>query len=242
MLMSSQIFLRYTLFFCAILVSILILGSVYIFIPSAKDEQFYQQLTTSKQVIPLESNPSSTIRQSRQQNLKNFIFDKNGERLQIILKSQQATLEIAQRLKNKTSIMERMQGVTCLMQEELFYLLPNKREIFKGSEQTLILKNGKKLEKFFLNELKSNLIPMQKIRYLKADQATYFYDKEYLTANQVTIYHFTVPGHRVVNSIENLKPSMTGLAQTVHLFFNQKEQQFKAEGFKALFYQNQGEK
>lgn len=62
----------------------------------------------------------------------------------------------------------------------------------------------------------------QSISYLEADSASYFYDKQELLADQVTLANYQIDGHELVNPIEkNSVPLIQGEAASIDLSINE---------------------
>lgn len=78
--------------------------------------------------------------------------------------------------------------------------------------------------------------PMQLIRYIEADNATYSYDTNCLKATEVTILRFQVPGHTLIQSTAGLKPIMKGKAKEVEFSMGSEDLNFKAHQMKATWY------
>lgn len=60
-----------------------------------------------------------------------------------------------------------------------------------------------------------DLKPMQHLRCIEADHATYHYKNDHIMAEDVTISRYSVPGHTLVTSFDGLKPEMRGKAKNV---------------------------
>ena len=78
--------------------------------------------------------------------------------------------------------------------------------------------------------------PMQIIRQLKADSATYHYQKDLFIAENVQITRYLIPGSELVESLEGGKLLMTGLAKRVEFSLKGSEPNFKAHQLKSSIY------
>lgn len=132
-------------------------------------------------------------------------------------------------------MVEHMHHVTCYMQEEQYYLLPDGREAVRHHDGTLMTKgmNGSKLVE------NTQMIPMQIVRYLWAEDASYYYKKDRFIAKNVTLARFVAPGHALVQSIDTSDPLFFGTAQSVEFSLFKQDPRFIANKLKAAF-QNVG--
>lgn len=79
--------------------------------------------------------------------------------------------------------------------------------------------------------------PMQIIRHLKADAASYHYQKDLFVAENVQISRYLIPGSTLVETgVEDNKLLMTGLAKRVEFSLNGSDPNFKAYQLKSSFY------
>jgi hypothetical protein len=77
--------------------------------------------------------------------------------------------------------------------------------------------------------------PIQTIRYIEADKATYFYEDNTLVARDVTIYRYITSGHTLITSFDSLKPIMIGKASEVEFSLNGDDLNFKAKQMKVVW-------
>ncbi len=75
--------------------------------------------------------------------------------------------------------------------------------------------------------------PMQLIRYMKAENATYNYNTQLFVAEDAHIWRFRIEGHEPVQSIVGLSPLMEGEAETVEFTIKGKQLDFSAHRFRA---------
>jgi hypothetical protein len=204
---------------------------------SPQDIQNYRDLVENVSLKKGSVAPQST-EQKRTRIQKEIVFTQASNRLLLRLKSDEAEL-ILQNENQKAEIIEKMHGVTCLMQEELYYLLSDGREATLQENGKLLVRSVEPKEKpswIALESVQKELVPMQIVRYLEAKDATYYYHADRLVAENVKICRFAVPGHQLIDSIANLKPMMQGTAATVEFSLEGKELNFKAHQLKAHFF------
>ncbi len=117
--------------------------------------------------------------QNREGIRKDYYFSQGQQRLHLRMLSNNATLMMHHE-NSESSLIENMQGVKCHVQEELYYLLPDSREAVKSAEGQLILKQADKSVEISPEEA-ATAMPMQRIRYFEAENASYHYktDKFY---------------------------------------------------------------
>jgi len=106
---------------------------------------------------------------------------------------------------------EKMQEVSCVMQEALFYRFPD------GSKTT---------------QPTENAIPFQLIRCIEAKTATYDYAKETLEAKEVTTRLFAVAGHALPDELPVEQPLAVGSADKVSITMVDHSLRFEAEQVK----------
>lgn len=177
-----------------------------------------------------------SAKQHRKNVQKEILFNQNEERLQIRLNSKEAIL-ILDREEDSTEVIEKLKDVACLMQEELFYLLPDGREALKQPNGKLLARQGSPVNASNWAELNTpGVKKMQQLRYMEADEATYYYKTDRFTASNVKISRFTAPEHRMPLLVKGLKPTMNGVAKSVEFTLSGGELNFKASNLRASFY------
>ena len=182
----------------------------FLFSYDASDEQEYW--TLMEESDPTLSNAAATpytAKQERQQLHKHMWTNSAAGNLELCIRSENAEF-VLDRRDDSTDIIEHMHNVQCYMQEELFYLLPDGSEVMRQSDGGLVLRDSESSVR--ITEDGINLTPMQIIRYMEADAASYYYKTDQLVAEQVTISCFAVPGHELVESLDNITPLMSGIA------------------------------
>lgn len=205
--------------------------------PSKKEEEAYRLLMSRAENARKESKSTPyNAKQERTGVLKQVFFMEGPNRQQLRLFATDAQLVFDHRSNEETEIVENMKNVKCLMQEELFYLLPDGREAVAQSDGRLLIKHEDPKEpESWLTKDAPGLKPMQIVRYMEADRASYFYSNDKFVANQVNLSRHILPGHQMVLTIDKKsKPMMSGIAETVE-FSMSGQLNFKATNMKASF-------
>ena len=169
--------------------------------PSSKQE--YQQVVEAA-AMSAAIEPQRSTKQHRKGVKKDIWFMKEGERLQFHISSDESEL-----LFENQEVIEKMKGMSCILQEELFYLTPD------GQEEA---------------------VPMQIVRYIEADNAVYHYQNDLLEAEDVKIFRYKLPGHHLVESFTE-EPTMRAIAKSVEISVLSKELSFKAKKMRVILAQ-----
>lgn len=164
------------------------------------------------------------LQQTHQGVNKHFWWIKNGHRLQMELLSDHAVMAM-----HHKEIVEQMKNVSGVIQEELYYLLPDGQEATVIEQDRALLRNGK----WHTLHPNTQCKPMQSFQYLEAKNASYEYHANRFVADQVKLSRYTLEGHELKKNIKNLEPTLTGTAQSVEMTFAEKEPQVVAKGFKS---------
>lgn len=128
-------------------------------------------------------------------------------------------------------VIEQLKTVTCMMQDDLFYLLPDGQEvIFRGDK--LCLKSNPKT---VIDPQRKDLVAMQNIRFMKATNACYNYMTQLFVAENVSIWKYQIKGHTLPKSQPDIKPLMTGKAESIELLLDEDNIDFRANRLKATF-------
>jgi hypothetical protein len=202
------------------------------------DRAAYSRLVEAITVKEPKSKEDTTIAQQKRQGIRKEIFFKQeNDRLRLSLFAVDSTLELVQ-LGADTEIIENLKQVRGVMQEELFYRLPDGREAFLQANGRLLLRNGDPMKvEDWVDYPIASLKPMQMVRSFEADRATYFYQDNHLVGDKVRVARYVVPGHAFIEDLKGFKPYMTGVAQSAVLNMASRTPQFKALHLKAAFYQ-----
>lgn len=201
---------------------------------NAEDQRIYRELLGQADPNAKEAPDTPyTATQQHRHAVKDIWFTDKGQRLHICLSSADTELVLDHK-DDSAEIVEHMYDVQCFMQEELYYVLPDKREVIYQPNGQLRLRRGDNTIPFDSTTLK----PMQLIRYLRSEVASYYYKTDHFVADDVFVSHYSVPGHTLINSIEGLKPLMSGLAQSVEFSLNGNDLNFKAYQLRAILHTN----
>lgn len=227
--------LQLTLFFFSALVPIAIGGMTWMLTRVSPNEvQAYHRLTKQLDNKAQQTTPYSS-KQDRLKVQKDVLFTQGQDRLQLRLRAADSQLVLDH--DQSTEIVEHMHEVIGIMQEQLYWLLPDGREATMQSNGRLLVRNANPGEgaSWFSKDLKG-LIPMQIIRYLEADTASYHYKKDLFVADNVRISSYAVPGHELVETMDPKKTLMKGTAKAVEFSLSGKDLNFKAHQLKATLF------
>ena len=178
-----------------------------------------------------EKDIHGTTTQQRQLVAKDIWFTREETPLQLHLRSASSEL-VFEHNGSRSEIVEKMTDVTCYVQEELFYLLGDDQEVFRNAQGKLVLRNSLETE---VSEGNSQLNPVQRIRYIEADHATYYVSAGLLVANEVHLSQYVLPGHKLVLSVEGKTPIMKGRAESLEISLLSKGLTFNAKKMTATF-------
>jgi hypothetical protein len=203
-----------------------------------RDIQVYRKLVSGGD--PNNPDPVSnpyTATQQRVNLQKDVLLTDQGKRLQYRLLGAKAELVLDHR-EGQTEVVEHMRGVKCFMQEELYYALPDGRAAILHPNGQLLLKDRDPNDPAaWISADLTKVKPMQVMRYLEADKATYYYKNDVLVAETVAVSRYVLPGHRFfIRRFKDCQPMMAGVAQWVECTLVGKNFNFKAQQLKATFY------
>lgn len=204
-------FTSLTLVSVAILLAVGLFSYFQLGFYTAEDLKEYESLvkSTDPQETDENAQPYTSTQQHRTTH-KDIWFSQGDQRLQLRLRSEDTRLVLEHHDRN-IQVVEHMQGVTCFIQEKLYYLTKE---------------DGQR-------------IPMQIVRYLEADNASYYYQADRFLAEQVHVMRVAMPGHTLTESLEGLTPFMTGVARSVEFGLSGTELNFTAYQLKATLYQSE---
>lgn len=215
--------------------------TVYLLDVRVKDYDAYQKLIESSEEDHFLKNGKTLVaKQQRNSVHKEIRFSDELERLHFNLHSKQSELVLSDDGKH-TEMLENMEGVRCFIQEELYYLLPDGRELVpQGNGQLLLRHEDPKDASSWFSPQTKGLVPMQKIRYLEAEKAAYYYKTNSFLAREVEIKLFLTKGHELIEIFEEMELIMRGLAQSVEFSLGGKNVNFRAHHLTATFYSPKG--
>ena len=200
------------------------------------DVNTYKELVASSEAgdVPVESI-TVTGKQYRQKVSKQALFSETEGRRQFRLVSDESDLVFSY-IGGKSSAVEYFRGVSCDEQEELYYTLPDGREL-KKSSKGLKLRQGGNL---WVDDGTEELSPMQRVRHIDAETATYFYCKDLFAAEHVNLSRYFIPDHKLPQFIEEVSPMMQGQAKAVQFSVVGKDTAFRAHHLTMTLYTQEG--
>jgi hypothetical protein len=185
-----------------------VLLGVWVMIPSERHVQKYHDLMHQSQ-----SKRSSKQKkdpfvaiQYREGVIKDIHYRRGDSLLQARVVSDRSHLVFDQQ-PNGMDILEHMEQLTCAMQKELFYVTDD-----------------------------VTVKPMQIIRFVKADKATYYYNKEMLLADHPIIIEYRVEGHHLPENYDDAVVMMRSVAENVEISFDNAELTFHAKRLKGRVF------
>lgn len=203
--------------------------------------EYNQLMTEAESSHSAMQDTPYTARQERQRVQKDMFFHRGGQRLHILLTAADAQL-VLDHQDAHTYVVEQMQQVKCLMQEELYYLLPDGREALPQANGQLLLRSADEKDPASWLPLDApGLKPMAVIRCIDADEAEYYYKDDRFVAHAVKITRYAVPGHQLLMNNQT-KLLMKGTAEKVEFSLKGKEKDlnFKAHHLKSTFFDMSG--
>lgn len=234
-------FSKYVFIALVIFIAVIAIFVFKLIIPGEQDALTYQKLVESQDPNHLEKTAHPyKAKQERELLQKDILFSQKNERLQIRLLSERGEL-VLDHHDDKTELIEHMNDVKCYMQEEIFYILPDGREALLQEDGRLLVKHADPQEPGSWSSPEGvGVKPMQMIRYMEAATATYYYENNLFTAENVIISRYLVSGHWLSEFDPSSKPMMSGIAESVQFNLSGKGFNFKAHQLKAKFYQSRG--
>jgi len=205
------------------------------------DEVAYEELVASSQAADF--NHGLTIftgKQHRENVQKDIIFSEADGRRQMRLVSQTSDLVFTYG-GGGDEVVEYLNGVSCDIQEELYYTLPDGREVKRHSGGQLSLRHAELEDPMaWIDGTTQELVPMQRVRHVEAGTATYHYRKDLFAADQVDLTRYFVPEHQLPELGEELLPMMQGHAQAVQFSVVGRQTVFQAYHLKMTLYSKEG--
>lgn len=159
------------------------------------------------------------------------------DRLRLCILADDAQM-VVDHLNEESQVIEHMQGVTCYMQEELYYLLPDGREASLQVNGKLLIKKADPQQASSWLAVSKEMKPMQLIRVMEADHASYYYKTDQFVADKVKIARYAISGHDLPKTLKKEKILMKGNAAKVQFFLNGKDLNFQATQLKASIFGN----
>ena len=203
MMMRSYLIAIVVAIFCVTLVWI----GVIIF-PTNKALQRYLTLSRETQE---QKDLVATHKQTREGVRKDLYVTRQGHRLQAILTCPLSELTLTH-TKGEAEVVENLKKFHCLMQEDVYVLLPDGTKATAGEGQKL-----------------------QVVRDFNAVSGLFFYQRQLLTAKRVFVSRYELPGWNLPDLVKEFEPSMKGVARSAELSFGNGFK-FRAVNFKATFF------
>lgn len=201
------------------------------------DRRTYHDIAALSNLNSTKTQQSASYQanQNREQVFKEYIAENGPERLSFKLFCPISSLSYREKLDRK-ELIETMNEVTCLMQEELYYVLPSGQKAYRQPCQKVLIEHGDPdLPNSWLEANDPRLKPMQIVCRIIADQAVYSYHTNQLFAEALSIERFVLDGHALESIEKPRKLLMSGQAAHAE-FIPGKEITFKAENLKATLY------
>lgn len=183
------------------------------------DRVAYRKLSQSLDGTEVAS--AYTSKQQRRGLQKDLLYNDKGQRLQMRLRSAVAELALDHH-DGKVDIVENMSGVTCYIQEELFYQLSDGREAVRQADGRLLIKHAKPEDQISWVSMDApGVEAMQVVRFFESDRASYYYKNGRLVAENVKVLRYLAPGHTIEEALQQKVLIMSGVASFAE--FNLKE-------------------
>lgn len=233
------------LFSLGVFLLVVLLAAVFwhmAFITESDEKEYHRLMADAESSHSSSQGTPYTARQERQGIQKDMFFHKANNRLQIRLTADNAQL-VLDHQDAHTYIVEHMQQVKCMMQEELYYILPDGREASPQPNGQLLIRSANENDQAsWLPSDTPGLQPMEIIRYIEADDAEYHYKDDRFVAHSVKITRYRMPTHHLQKIDEQARPLMKGNAKKVEFSLKGKnaDLNFKAYHLKATVFDEAG--
>ncbi len=203
--------------------------------PSEKDVQQYHALVNKSQSRRESKKNPYVATQYREGVIKDIYYRNDEGVLQARVASDRSRLVFDQQPEGM-EILEYMEQLTCAMQKELFYVTQNGDEIISDGEGGFKNRKGR-----LISSEEISLKPMQIVRFVIADNAVYYYNKEKLVADYPTVFEYRLEGHQLPEDYESATLMMRGVAENVEASFENGKPAFLAKRLKARFFPKGGD-
>lgn len=222
--------------------------AVIIALPNKRDVARYQQLlsvskTKLSDQVPKRKDPYVAT-QLREGVTKEIILGEAPyQRRHLTISSKMSELTFSHN-GSSAGIVEKMEGLSCLFQEELYYRLPDGREVIgkENGRWQLRSSNPKNADSWIDLQDEEAVIPMQIVQQLEADSGSYDYSQDLFIAKRADIKRYCLKGHDTKTlELASATPIMRGRAESVE-FCLDGGGRFKAHHLKARFYPEEEKK
>ena len=193
----------------------------------------YKELLESSN--PSKENHLTSISQQSRQGVCKQLWFNNKDPIFCQIKSADSELSFYFE-DNQIKVVEKMGVVHCIVQEERFYLLPDGREAIQQEDGRLLLRHASPDDPAsWVDPSIPGLTPMQLIRYMQADKATYDYASQLFVAEDVKLWKYKLEGHEPPSALEQTDFLMSGTARSVEFAFKGEKFDLQAHSLKATF-------
>lgn len=170
--------------------------------------------------------------QERKEVVKNIYTEKDRLHSRIEAASSRLTYD-----KNGegSALVEELEGVTCIVQMELFYLTEDGEEIVAGEEGGLYCRTSGEAA-----SASHTLTPVQRVRRIAAHSASYSYTKESLLVDHPAIAEYRALGHALPESFDEALLLVEGVAESATLSFSRSRVVFSAKRLKGSLHSKGG--
>ncbi|SCA62589.1 Uncharacterized protein SCG7086_AB_00360 [Chlamydiales bacterium SCGC AG-110-P3] len=202
--------------------------------------EYYELLASSQANRDRAAIAKFTGRQERKNIRKTILFSYPEGRRALRLASDESDL-VFDIGAGDGEIVEHLRGVTCDMQEELYYQLSDGREALPQDGGRLLVRGGDTNDpSAWIDVASEGIIPMQRIRHVDADSATYYYKRDLFAAESVSLTRFFVGEHVLSEYWDDVSPTMQGLARAVQFSMAGNDPSFKAYHLKLTLFSKEG--
>lgn len=192
----------------AVSLALIILVSVSFYLADHLGHYTADDVLGYREMVDVNRNKSEDVyasKQERKQVQKDLFFTRNNSKLHLYLISRAAELALDGQGGN-FNVIEKMTDLACCLQEDLLYLMPDGSTVVKESDLT-----GK------------SAVPVQKVLYFEADDASYSYQDELLVASNAKGSHYLAAGHALDGIPSILSPLETCSARHLELAMGGRE-------------------
>jgi len=195
-----------------------------------KDYERYESLISSSGVSQDQIKKNFVSHQLRERITKDFWYhDNEGEILRLSVQYDKSEITLSFD-RGKPKILENMVNVTLVMQEDLYYLMPDGKRVIKDRNgEFYIVENN---ERKSLADEATSPQAYQKVRYMKGAEALYDYQRKIFYIEDASFRIFDLPGHEFVEDFNSEEPSVYGKARKIELNIGSDKVDFKAEYIK----------
>ncbi len=214
----------------ALLVAAGVLGWQMTRISDADHDAYHALVASTKTEPTLQRGEPG--QQHRRLVYKDLWIASDSGRLHYRIGCETSTLEVLIAGRNP-EVVEHMAQVRGMMQESLFWILPDGREVVADGPGRFRLRGS---SRSFAGTPQEGWAPMQELRYLEAAKASYYYKSNHFVAEEAKLMRLRAKGHELLLTPEGLDPIITGTASSAEFFLAGKGVDFRANHLKATIY------